>query len=123
MATIRRFSAQLLAKVEKTWLPQDFKAQFVNGFWRSSKLSLRQQADLRKACLYRGVDAQSIGMPPVVSAKPLRLRRHKGRKADLTKPQRQAKIQAALDDMPQTIANWKMAKKAEKVKAKPDLPY
>ncbi|KAJ1916329.1 hypothetical protein IWQ60_008140 [Tieghemiomyces parasiticus] len=123
MASVRRYSPQLLSKLKLKYEASEFSAQFVNGYWRTSKLSLRQQGDLRKACLVHKVDPSVLGIPALPPKKVLRAKPPKGHKADRTKPDRIAKIQAALDNMPNTIAQWKAAKQAEKAKAKPLLPF
>ncbi|KAJ1660892.1 hypothetical protein IWQ61_000247 [Dispira simplex] len=123
MATARTFSNKILAKLEKTFSPADFRAQFVNGYWRSAKVSKRQEADLRKACLVKGIDPSSIGIPPCAAHKPLRVQPPKGHSVDLNKPSRMAKVQKAVDNLDQTIAKWKKDRSAEQAKAKPSLPY
>ncbi|KAJ1980798.1 hypothetical protein H4R35_000981 [Dimargaris xerosporica] len=123
MASVRRFSQKLCDKLNKTWDPSDFKAQFVNGYWRTSRISLRQQADMRKLCLVKGIDPASIGLPALAERKPLRVKPPKGHKPERTKAVRQEKINVALKNMPKTIADWKKAKEAAKAKEKPVLPY
>ncbi|KAJ1977536.1 hypothetical protein H4R34_003546 [Dimargaris verticillata] len=123
MASVRRFSQKLCDKLNKSWDLSDFRAQFVNGYWRTSRVSLRQQADIRKLCLVKGIDPTSIGLPTLAERKVLRVKPPKGHKPERTKVMRQGNIDVALKNMPKTIADWKKSKEVAKAKEKPVLPY
>ncbi|CAG8457160.1 1028_t:CDS:2 [Ambispora leptoticha] len=125
----KRITPQKLAAVQKKWDPSFFvptcKIDPETGakHWRKPRISKRLQADMRKNCIYLGIDPLSIGLPEKPDRNPPRTKPPKGNKADRLKPIRQAKIQKAMEDMPKTIEKWKTEKRTEKQKSKPSLPY
>lgn len=116
MSSKRLFSAKFLQRLSKPLTEADVKPQYVwneakqKGFWRPPQVSLRVQADLRKACMQEGVDPLSIGLPPVAPRKPLRTRPNKLEKHERMRAERQETIRKNLEKMPQTIQAWKEVK-------------
>jgi hypothetical protein len=98
-------SESLKQLVQRAHPPSDFAPQFVNGFWRSPKYSLRRQADMRKAA--RILQVEMIGLPEESTRKPLRVKPPKGTKYQRNYQERMAKIDKALQDMPNKVAQWK----------------
>ncbi|CAG8688958.1 11320_t:CDS:2, partial [Scutellospora calospora] len=122
-------SPQKLNHLKKQYNTSDFKPTFkyINLWgkakWKAPKVSKRKLADMRKNCEYLGVDPNSIGLPPKPEKKPPRNKPRKGAKYERNAPERKAKIAKALEEMPQTIAAWKLEKLKEKEKNKPSLPF
>ncbi|KAI9499839.1 hypothetical protein GGI25_005581 [Coemansia spiralis] len=123
MATVRKFSAAILSRLEAKHGETAFVPSFVNGHWRQGKFSHRQQADMRKACLINNVDPTSIGMPPPKPKGVLHRKPPKGHKQQRLYKEKQAAIQKNLDDMPNKIQRWKEELEKEKLKSKPSLPF
>ncbi|KAL1921197.1 mitochondrial 54S ribosomal protein mL59 [Calcarisporiella thermophila] len=126
----RAVSQRILASVtKKQWDPSSFQPQFyvseVTGIgrWRPPLLSLRRQADLRKACIIRDIDPTTIGLPAVKEKGVLRSKPPKGTKAERTADERKAKIAKNLEEMPKKIQSWKEDLLREKEKNKPRLPF
>ncbi|CAG8729056.1 10480_t:CDS:2, partial [Dentiscutata heterogama] len=121
-------SPQKLNHIKRQYKPSDFKPTFkyINLWgkarWKAPKVSSRKLADMRKNCEYLGVDPTSIGLPPKPEKKPPRSKPRKGAKYERNAPERKAKIAKALEEMPQTIAAWRLEKLKEKEKNKPSLP-
>ncbi|KAJ2723477.1 hypothetical protein GGI07_002600 [Coemansia sp. Benny D115] len=123
MATVRSFSAAML-KHTTVVRPKDFyEVKFVNGFWRPSSVSLRRQADIRKACLISSIDPVSIGLPELQKKKRLQKKPAKGHKQQRLYASKQAAIQKNLDEMPEKIRKWKDDLVKEKAKTKSSLPF
>ncbi|KAJ1948570.1 hypothetical protein DL89DRAFT_281312 [Linderina pennispora] len=123
MATVRKFSANILNHVKAEHAETAFKVSFVNGHWRPPHFSLRRQAELRKACLVQGIDPTSIGMSELAPKKPVRSKPPKGHKQQRTYAEKQAMIQKNLDEMPEKIRKWKEDLAKEKEKNKSSLPF
>lgn len=82
-------SKQVMKLIAVKHPSSNFVPQFINGFWRSSKYSLRRQADMRKAAILTGKDPiNDVGLPPVPEKQPLRIKPPKGTKAQRTYQQR-----------------------------------
>ncbi|CAG8693516.1 8064_t:CDS:2 [Cetraspora pellucida] len=107
-------SAQKLNHIKQQYKPSDFKPTFKNinlwgkAKWKAPKVSRRKLADMRKNCEYLGIDPNSIGLPPKPEKKPPRNKPRKGAKHERNAPERKAKIAKALEEMPQTIAAWRL---------------
>ncbi|RUS17984.1 hypothetical protein BC937DRAFT_89285 [Endogone sp. FLAS-F59071] len=129
MASIRHFSPKVLKSIAKPHPPRIFLPRVVvNEFtgksrWHPPAISLRRQANMRKACLLEGVAPESIGMPPLPDKKPLRIKPPKLAKHERMAPERKAKIAKAIENMPETIKAWKEEKLREKTKSKSSLPF
>ncbi|KAJ1802955.1 hypothetical protein LPJ75_006019, partial [Coemansia sp. RSA 2598] len=95
----------------------------VGSKWRPGKYSLRQQADMRKACVIKGIDPKSIGMPEKSARKIKMDKPPKGHKHQRMYAQKQAAIEKNLQDMPEKIRKWKEGLAAEKAKTKSSLPF
>lgn len=113
MLAKRVFSEKILARLKTPLTAADVKPQYVfnevtqKGYWREPRMSLRRQADLRKACLLNGVDPASIGLPPVQPRKPLRTKPNKLEKHERLRESRQETIRKNMEKMPETIRAWK----------------
>ncbi|KAJ1872258.1 hypothetical protein H4R99_006613 [Coemansia sp. RSA 1722] len=123
MATVREFSAKILKRLETKHPLTSFKVTAIGNKWRPGKYSLRQQADMRKACLINGVDPKSIGMPEKPVKKVKQSKPPKGHKQQRMYAQKQAAIEKNLQDMPEKIRKWKEGLAAEKAKTKSSLPF
>ncbi|KAJ3359703.1 hypothetical protein GGF32_009048 [Allomyces javanicus] len=98
------------------------------GHWNKPKFSLRKQASIRKATMLAplaGVkEPVFVPLPALpTERKPLRTKLPKGTKADRTKAKREEAVTEKLAQMEKTLEAWRNAKRAEKLKAKPDLPF
>ncbi|KAG9292767.1 hypothetical protein G9A89_002026 [Geosiphon pyriformis] len=122
-------SPKKLAHIQQIYKPEDFKPRWLinkvtnRRRWLGPRIPLRQQGDMRKNCLYLGIDPASIGMPDKPPRKPPRDTPREGHKWERELPARIAKIEKALAEMPQTVAKWRAEKRAEKERNKPNLPY
>ncbi|KAJ2374076.1 hypothetical protein IW150_003299 [Coemansia sp. RSA 2607] len=123
MATARKFSSAILNHLKTEHPTTAFKVSFVNGHWRPPRFSLRQQADIRKACLLTQVDPASIGMPALPKKKRMQKKPPKGHKQQRMYAEKQAAIQKNLDEMPEKIRKWKEELAKEKAKTKSALPF
>jgi hypothetical protein len=123
MATVRKFSEHMLKLARKQHSPKDFVPQFVNNHWRPPRISLRRQADLRKACLIQGLDPVKLGIPPKAEHKPLRTKPPKGTKYQRNYEERKAKVEKLMAEMPKKIEAWREEKRQEKLKAKSTMPF
>lgn len=115
MSTIskRVFSKKFLDRLSKPLTEADVKPQLVlnektgKSYWRPPQVSLRTQADLRKACIQQGIDPVSMGLPAPSPKKPLRTLPNKGEKHERMRAERQQNIRNNLERMPQIIQAWK----------------
>ncbi|KAI7863406.1 hypothetical protein BDF14DRAFT_1843953 [Spinellus fusiger] len=129
MATHRVFSAKMLQKLKTPLTDAHVTPQLVfneakqKSYWRPPQLSLRQQNDLRKACLQEGVDPMTLRLPAAPAAKPLRYKPNKLEKHERNREERQATIRKNLEKMPLTIKAWKAEKLKELTKKKTSLPF
>ncbi|KAJ2365029.1 hypothetical protein H4S02_005761 [Coemansia sp. RSA 2611] len=123
MATARKFSDAVLKHLQTQHAESSFTATFVNGYWRSPRFSLRRQAELRKACVMRGVDPVSIGLPEPAPHKVMQKKPPKGHKQQREYQAKQEKIQKNMREMPAKIRDWKQGLAKELEKSKPSLPF
>ncbi|KAI9595246.1 hypothetical protein BDF19DRAFT_442640 [Syncephalis fuscata] len=115
MATNRVFSKSMLYLSCLKFSANDFKPAFVNGHWRKPRISLRRQADLRKACLIQGKTPEDYGLPSVKENKPLRVKPPKGTKYQRNYEERKMKVEKSLGSMSEKIADWKEASLNERI--------
>ncbi|OMJ20472.1 hypothetical protein AYI70_g4091 [Smittium culicis] len=125
MASVRKFSDKMLKYLTEPIKNQQlaFSPNLINGKWREPKFSLRRQADLRKLCLLNGVEPESIGLPSKSEKKSVRYKPPKGHKSQRQYLEKKNKVQAALQDMPNKISNWKENTQKEYEKTKSLLPF
>lgn len=94
MASIRQFSPKVLESIAKPHPPHIFLPRVVvneltgKSRWYEPGISLRRQANMRKACLFQGIAPESIGMPPLPDKKPLRIKPPKLEKHERMAPER-----------------------------------
>ncbi|KAI9297202.1 hypothetical protein K502DRAFT_363453 [Neoconidiobolus thromboides FSU 785] len=99
----------------------DFTPQFINEKWCKPKYSLREQADLRKACHLLGMNPSDLGLP-VKQNKEVRVT-PEGTKYQKNYLDRKLKTDTAVDNMDKTVNKWKQEKEKESAGKISNLPF
>ncbi|KAJ9057120.1 hypothetical protein DSO57_1001683 [Entomophthora muscae] len=101
----------------------DFVARYIDGKWYKPKYSLRKQADMYKSSIILGLDPIKLNIPVPAPHKTLQQSPPEGTKYQKNYLERKAKVDAALKNMPKTIAKWKSELEAENTKKISNLPF
>ncbi|KAJ3217159.1 hypothetical protein HDU67_008379 [Dinochytrium kinnereticum] len=99
----------------------------LDGEMRSPRISQRNQARIRKACLLAGLDpVKVVGLPPAdiaAEAKKSVYKMPKGSKKEMQKFEREKKIAENMSRMDDKIAAWKEERRKARDAKKPDMPF
>ncbi|KAJ3339362.1 hypothetical protein HDU93_008367 [Gonapodya sp. JEL0774] len=86
----------------------DFKPTLVNGVWWKPRVSLRNQARIRKVALLCGLDpVKDVGLPEKEVREVKVFAKLPEGKNEMKKYERQKRQQELLQKMPEMIATWK----------------
>ncbi|KAJ3114041.1 hypothetical protein HDU96_002629 [Phlyctochytrium bullatum] len=104
--------------------PSHFAPQrTLDGELRPPRISIRNQARIRKACVMAGLDPHEVVGLPVKETTEKEYKMPKGNKREIKKVERQHRIEENMKKMDAKIKAWREEKRKAKEAKKPDLPF